>query len=173
MNTQNAIKQLSRSARAARKKKEEYEKLRNDHIETCKTIKTLTMHKSAFEELKQTQTTMSLTLTTVDKDGYQWTSLRDEQREEIEECMHEPNQRVFYMKNSMEYLPIDVDLKVTIKTGSNPEEILDGLYQIMQSVFQEKHLIESNRVAPSYLIYNPNGSNWRYVYGPQVHRIEE
>jgi hypothetical protein len=124
--------------------------------------------------MQQAQATMSLTFTTVDKNAHQWASLSDRQKAVINDRMQTPNQKVFYMKNSVEYMPRDVDLKVTIRVGVDSNDILDSFYQIMQSIHKEKHRIQSWRANPSYITFNPNSTNWRHDdYGPQVCRVEE
>jgi hypothetical protein len=173
MNTQSENMPLSRSARAARKKKEEFESLQNEHRKACDTIQTLLMQVNAFEEFKKSQTTMSLTMTTVDKNGSKWAALSGGGKNYINEHMQHKDQKIFYVKNSMEYLHEDVKIKLTIKTGTNVDDALDSLYQMMQSLNKERYYTTSANIDPSYFIYNTNGNHWGSEYGPQMITFEE
>ena len=164
-------RQLSRSARAAHKKKQEHEKLQAQYRELEASNRALAMHVKAFNTLQHSEVTEAVVFTSVDNDSASWTNLSEDKKAEIKEAMQLPQQKILYRQEVKDFLPCGVDIKVTVRSGASPESILDNLYQLLQSIHSTKQLILFRSREPSYVIFNPNDGQWYHAYGPNVEEI--
>ncbi len=172
MDTQIENLPLSRSARAARKKKQEHEKLQAQYRELEASNRALAMHVEAFNMLQHSEVTEAVVLTSVHNESASWTNLSEDKKAEIKYAMQLPQQKIFYRQEVKEFLPCGVDIKVTVRSGATPETILDNLHQIIQSIHRNKRLVTFQSRDSSYVIFNPNDGDSFYDYGANVREIE-
>jgi hypothetical protein len=154
MNTQIENRQLSRSARAAHKKKQEYESLQAQYRELEARNRALAMHVEAFNTLQHSEVTNAVVFSSVDKAGSSWINLSADLKAEVEDTMKHPEQTIIHRREAMEFLPKDVDIQVTVRAGVAPEIVLKNLQQIFQTIQRGKWILMFRAKGPSYVVFN-------------------
>jgi hypothetical protein len=172
MNTKIENRNLSRSTRASSKIKQEHEKLQAQNRELETMNKALSMHVEAFNALKNSEVTEAVTFTSVDSNSVSRININEDNSHVIREAMRHPKQKIFYRQEVKEFLPCGVDFKVTVRLGASPESILDNLHQIIQSINLQNLLVRFLSCGPTYVIFNPNNSDYGYDYGATVDVIK-